>query len=277
MQPFVSISGVSTKQELEGIVDICNQERFDFPIAIGYQFSSKSINKGTKNPRQPRYDEFEELNRITTQSGLITAVHYYTKKNSSILPDVSRLARETKLNPEQTLLQLNTLPPSRQVLKKLKQKGFKLIFKVPIADKGTGRYAIWKGATVEDTFSGDAMKLVGEVDRVKEHIDYAMFDPSHGTNLGLDLSSDSVSIRFGDLVNNIVNTELAVQGDNHQVGLVYAGGIGPRNVEPVVRKLKTEFPKGFSIDTESAIRIKDKLDLGLVRDYLIGYRKGIAS
>ena len=54
---FVSVSGVSNQKQLKTIHQIHQQEGFDFPIVIGYQFSSKSINQGTKNPRQSKFRE----------------------------------------------------------------------------------------------------------------------------------------------------------------------------------------------------------------------------
>jgi len=94
-----------------------------------------------------------------------------------------------------------------------------------------------------------------------------MFDPSHGTNLDLNLDENSMAIRFGQ--------GIVVHPDLKGVGLVYAGGIKPSNVRQLTKSLNSFFPNRFSIDTESGVRTNDQLDLDLVRSYLIGYRDEI--
>ena len=105
---------------------------------------------------------------------------------------------------------------------------------------------------------------------IEENLYYAMFDPSHGTNLDLDLDEESLAIQFGKTFT--LDIELA-QAD---LGLVYAGGIKPSNVRNVVRTLNSFFPNRFSIDTESGVMSDNRIDLNLVRDYLVGYRDEIS-
>ena len=51
---------------------------------------------------------------------------------------------------------------------------------------------------------------------------------------------------------------------------MYAGGIKPTNVRKLTMTLSSFFPEErFSIDIESGVRTQDKLDLELVREYLI--------
>ncbi len=260
---FVSISAVSNRNHLAEISRIYCDERLSFPLAIGYQVSNKSINQGTQNTRQPRFIELGDLDKETRDSGFITAIHYYTKDNATIVGDLEKIT-EMGIYPSKTLLQFNTLPPSLEILSKVKKVGFKVIFKVAVSDKQTprGGYAVWKGEGVQDVSSGQVEPLVIQVmDRIS-YIDYAMFDPSHGTNLDLNLDENSMAIRFGK--------GIVVHPDLNGVGLVYAGGIKPSNVRQLTQSLHSFFPNRFSIDTESGVRTNDQLDLDLVRSYLIG-------
>jgi hypothetical protein len=265
---FVSVSAISDREQLKWISRICQDEKLSFPIAIGYQVSNKSINQGTQNTRQPRFVDLRDLDKETKDYGFITAVHYYTKDNRTIIGDLGKVV-ELGVDPRVTLLQFNTLPPALDVLEKVKEMGFKVIFKVAVSDKQSseGGYAVWKGREVEDVSSGDAAPLIRQVHDRRDFVDYAMFDPSHGTNLDLNLDKDSLAIRFGQ---GIMAAE-----DLCHLGLVYAGGIKPGNVRALTRSLRSFFHNRFSIDTESGVRIDDKLNLELVREYLAGYREEV--
>ena len=267
---FVSVSAVSNKEQLAEINRVCKAERLQFPLAIGYQVSHKSINQGTQNPRQPKFANLGELDKETRGYGLITAVHYYTKDNSTIIGDLERII-EIGVNPKLALLQFNTLPPSTEVLRTVKDMAFGVIFKVAVSDKQTpqGGYAVWKGKDVQDVSSGEITPLVKQVYDRRVFIDYAMFDPSHGTNLDLDLNENSLAIRFGKEVT-------ALDGLNH-LGLAYAGGIKPNNAQKITKALNSFFPNRVSIDIESGVRIDDKLDLRLVREYLVNYQRAIQN
>lgn len=264
---FISVSAITDRDQLEGIANICQEEKFSFPVVIGYQVSNKSINHGTKNSRQPKFEELGDLDRQTRDYGLITAVHYYTKNNRTIKKDLEKIT-ELGIDPSKTLLQLNTLPPSIEILRQVNDIGYKIILKVAVSNKQTpqGGFAIWKGNRVEDVSSERPFNLIGQVYDRREFIDYVMFDPSHGTNLDLNLDEESLAIKFGKVFT--LDTDL-VQAN---LGLVYAGGIKPNNVRSVVRTLNKFFPNQFSIDAESGIRTDDRVDLNLVRDYLVGYR-----
>jgi len=265
---FVSISAVSSKEELAGVERICREEGFDFPIAIGYQVSNKSINKGTHNPRQPRFSELGELDEATRGYGLVTAVHYYTKDNGTLLEDLERVA-ESGVIPSSTLLQLNTLPPSPEVLRQIREMGYNILFKVAVSDKKTpqGGFAVWKGESVQDVGSGEVAPLVSQVYDRRDSISYVMFDPSHGTNLELDLDEESLAVRFGK--------EVAKIRELDDLGLVYAGGIKPTNVAGLARTLTSFFPGRVSIDIESGVRTDNKLDLDLIRAYLVNYNEAV--
>jgi hypothetical protein len=260
---FVSVSAVTDANQLEEISRIYRAERLSFPVAIGYQVSNKSINQGAQNTRQPRFADLGIIDERTRGYGFITAVHYYTKDNTTILGDLERVI-DSGVKP--SVLQFNTLPPSLDVLRKVKNMGFKTIFKVAVSDKQSpqGGYAVWKGEGVQDISSGQINPLITQVCDRKEVIDYVMFDPSHGTNLDLVLDENSLAVRFGKGI--ISNRDL-----NH-LGLVYAGGIKPSNVKTLTKTLNSFFPNRVSIDVESGVRTDDKIDLDLVRDYLIGYR-----
>lgn len=265
---FVSISAISSRDQLTEISRIYQDEKLSFPVAIGYQVSNKSINQGTPNTRQPKFIELEDLDKETRNYGFITAVHYYTRDNATIVGDLEKIA-ETGIDPSGTLLQFNTLPPSLDTLSKIKEMGFKTIFKVAVSDKQTsqGGYAVWKGEGVQDVSSGQVEPLVNQVTDRTGYIAYAMFDPSHGTNLDLNLDENSMAIRFGK--------GIVVHPDLKEVGLVYAGGIKPSNVRQLTKLLHSFFPNRFSIDTESGVRTNDRLDLDLVRSYLLNYRLAI--
>jgi hypothetical protein len=265
---FVSVSAVSNRNQLAEIGRIYHDEKLIFPLAIGYQVSNKSINQGTQNTRQPRFIELGNLDKETRNYGFITAIHYYTKDNTTIVEDLEKIT-EVGIDPLVTLLQFNTLPPSLDTLIKIKEMGFKAIFKVAVSDKQTsqGGYAVWKGEGVQDVSSGQVEPLVSQVTDRIGYIDYAMFDPSHGTNLDLNLDENSMAIRFGK--------GIVVHPDLYGVGLVYAGGIKPSNVRQLTRSLHSFFPNRFSIDTESGVRTNDQLDLDLVRSYLIEHRDEI--
>lgn len=261
---FVSVSGISNGEELEEIGRTYQGEKLNFSLAIGYQVSGKSINQGTRNPRQPFFSNLGDLCKRTLELGFIPAIHYYSKSNDWFNEDIEKIARVVK--PESALIQFNTLPLSMEMLGRVKERGFGVIFKVAVANKRTadGGYKVWKGEGVQDVTNGDASLLVKQVEERKGLIDYAMFDPSHGTNLELDLNDTSMAVRFGK--------ELVGKGGNGCIGLVYAGGIGPKNVKEVREKLNYHFPWRFSIDTESRVRnANNELDLGLVKDYLVNY------
>ena len=267
---FVSISAVSDKEQLAEINRICNVEGFRFPVVIGYQVSNKSINRGTQNPRQPKFVELGELDRETRDYGFVTAIHYYTKDNNTIVEDLEKVIG-SGVDSSLALVQFNTLPPSQEILKKVKDMGFGIIFKVAVSDKQSpqGGYAVWKGENVQDVSNGNIAPLIQQVYDRKNFIDYAMFDPSHGTNLDLDLDRESLAVRFGK--------EITSLGDLNQLGLVYAGGIKPNNVRKVAKSLEKLFPNRVSIDIESGVRKDDKLELGLIREYLINYQRAIQN
>jgi phosphoribosylanthranilate isomerase len=265
---FVSVSGVSEVEQVEKIGKIYRDERLPFPVVIGYQVSSKSIREGLRNPRQPFFKDLGDLERMTRENGLITAVHYYTKDSEMVMGDIETIA-ETGLDPSQTLLQFNTLPLQSQTLEEIKSYGFSVIFKVAVSDKQSRDrgYAVWKGEGVQDVNSGEVSPLVEQVLERKNSISYVMFDPSHGTNLGLDLDEESLAVRFGK--------EIIAESDLDHLGLVYAGGINPGNVMQLIQSLRSYFPGGFSVDVESGVRSDDKLDIGLVRDYLVNCKRAL--
>lgn len=89
---FVSVSAVSNREQLADIARVYRGEGFNFPLAIGYQVSNKSINQGTQNSRQPKFTELGDLDNATRDYGFITAVHYYTKDNTTILDDLEKIA-----------------------------------------------------------------------------------------------------------------------------------------------------------------------------------------
>ncbi len=257
---FVSISAVSNRDQLTEIAKVYRERGFDFPLAIGYQVSNKSINQGTQNPRQPKFAGLGDLDKATKDYGFTTAVHYYTKDDTTILADLEKIVA---LGIEPSLLQFNTLPPSLENLRRAKEMGFGTIFKVAVSNKQSpqGGYAVWKGEGVQDVSSGQVEPLVAQVYDRRDFIEYVMFDPSHGTNLELDLDENSLAVKFGRGI--VANKEL------DHLGLVYAGGIKPTNVRPLTKSLNHLFPNRVSIDIESGVRSDDKLDIDLVRDYLL--------
>jgi phosphoribosylanthranilate isomerase len=259
---FVSISAVSDNVQLKAISRVYQEEKFSLPLVIGYQVSNKSINQGTQNTRQPRFAELGELDKQTRDCGFVTAVHYYTKDNGTIINDLEKVV-DLGISPQLTLIQLNTLPPSLDILSKLKEIGFNVIFKVAVSNKQSpqGGYAVWRGYGVEDVSNGSVDPLAVQVYHRREFIDYVMFDPSHGTNLELDLDENALAVRFGK--------EITSNRDLNHLGFVYAGGIKPSNVKQLTKSLNSFFPNRVSIDVESGVRRNDKLDLDLIRGYLI--------
>jgi len=259
---FISVSGVSDRCQLGSIGKIYQEEKLSFPLTIGYQVSSMSINQGTQNPRQPAFKELEDLCRETLDNGFIPALHYYTKDNKTILKDMEKIVKAV-IAPSFSLVQFNTLPQPIELLRKVKETGFGIIFKVAVSDKQSsqGGYKVWKGESVQDANTGEVSPLLDQVALRADFLDYAMFDPSHGTNLGLNLAEESLAIRFGK--------GLVERRDLDHLGLIYAGGIKPANVREVTKSLKSFFSGRFSVDTESGVRIENKLDLGLVKDYLV--------
>ena len=266
---FVSISAVSNIGQLRDIKKVCREEGIDFPIVIGYQVSNRSINQGVNSARQPVFSDLGSINDETRQFGFVTAVHYYTKDNATILGDLEKVAES--LNPKDTLLQLNTFPPSLEIMRGIKEMGFKTIFKVAVSDKSNseGGYAVWKGEGVQDVSSGNLAPLVKQVYDRKDFIDYAMFDPSHGKNLDLVLDKDSLAVRFGRILLDDIDIM------EKDMRLVYAGGIKPSNVRAVVKSLNSFFKDKFSIDTESGVRVNNRISIDLIREYLRGYRDEI--
>ena len=263
---FVSISAVSDRKQLATIHNICDEEEISFPVVIGYQLSNKNINQGTQNPRQPKFTEIGALDKETRDYGLITAIHYHTKNNATIIRDLEKIIK-SGVDPSLALVQFNTLPPSIDTLRQVKDMGFSNIFKVAVSNKKSPQkgYSVWKGEKVQDVESGEIEPLLKQVYDRKNVINYAMFDPSHGTNLDLDLDENSLAIRFG-----LEITKMKHSYDLNHIGLVYAGGIKPTNVRKLTMTLSDFFPEEkFSIDIESGVRTQDKLDLKLVREYLV--------
>jgi phosphoribosylanthranilate isomerase len=263
---FVAISGVSTSEQLKGISKICNEKEINFPVAIGYQFSSKSINQGSRNQRQPIFADFGELNKQTLEYGFIPAVHYHTTDNETILGDLEQITNQG-LDPNLALVQFNTSPPTIDTLRKVKEMGFRIIFPVSVSNKQSpeGGFSVWKGEGIQDVTQGETDPLIEEVLERKDVIDYIMFDPSHGTNLELDLNEQSLAIRFGQ--------EIMERQELNYLDLVYAGGINPTNVGHLVGSLMSYFPKErISVDIESGVMMDNRFDLDLVRSYLIGCR-----
>ncbi len=268
-QNFVSISGITNRKQLQGIYEICRKEVFDFPIVIGYQVSNGSINRGTQNPRQPKLLDLESLSKETFSYGFFPAIHYYTKNNSTILEDLEKITK-LKILDLNALLQLNTLPPSAKILREIKNTGLEIILQMAVSNKQTPQegYAVWKGEGVQDVKEGEVAPLIAQVQERKDFIDYIMFDPSHGTNLDLDLDEKSLAVRFGKEI-------VSIEDFNH-LGLVYAGGIKPNNVGRVACALSSFFPDRVSIDIESGIMGKEKEpDLNLIRDYLVNFRETV--
>jgi phosphoribosylanthranilate isomerase len=260
---FVSVSGISDSAQLSKIHKISLEEKIRFPVTIGYQLSDRSINHGTQNPRQPKFRDLADLDKQTREYGFITALHYYTKDNNTILEDAKKIRG---LGIEGSLLQFNTLPPKVEILTKIKSYGFRSILKIAIADKSKdGGYKVWKGDEVEDVSTGSVFNLFNTVYERKDAISYIMFDPSHGNNMELDLNEASLAICFGKKI--IENESLK------HLGLIYAGGIRPNNVKQVTQTLNSFFPKRISIDTEGGVRTDNQLDLELVRAYLIGCKQ----
>jgi phosphoribosylanthranilate isomerase len=259
---WISISGVSNLNELDAIKQIYIDEDLDYPLVIGYQCSNKSINLGTRNPRQPFFSDLSNLDKKTQGHGFTTALHYFTSDNNTILPDIEKILLYN-INP--TLIQFNTLPPSQKILKFVRDMGLEIILKIPIADKSKGGFKVWSGDVVEDVSYGNLNTLLNVVYERRNLIDYAMFDGSHGNNMQLDLSEESLAIRFGK--------ELTTKKDFDKIGLVYAGGIKPDNVEIIAGLLDYYFKDRVSIDAEGGLRKNNILDMGLVRDYLAGYKK----
>ncbi len=270
---YVSVSGISAVGQLEKIGEIREEEKLGFPIVIGYQVSSKSINQGTANPRQPLFAELDRLSAETLRHGFFPAFHYYTKDDRKIIPDLELLAGHIGTP---ALLQLNTLPPDVGTMQRINDLGFQVILKAAVSNKDQGGYKVWTGDAVQDAAKGNIDVLVNDIRQYAGLVAYVMFDPSHGTNLGLDVGSDSLAVRFGKRIRRLSEFD--------DVGLVYAGGIGPINVVTVVNSLCEELQSGFSIDTESAVRdivregdsvAKDELNLSQVREYLMNYQKTV--
>ena len=264
---FVSISAVSTIKQVGEIAEIVQKEDLPFQVVIGYQLSNKSINQGTQNLRQPKFVELRDLDRETKSYGLTTALHYFTKDNQTVVSDLEKIVR-LGINPNLTLLQLNTLPLETENLVRIKDMGFKIILPVAVSNKKDGGYAIWKGEGVQDVNSGEVEPLLEQVRERAKVIDYVLFDPSHGTNLELNLNEESLAVKFGRGIINEKRTK--------SLGLVYAGGIKPENVKELGKTLRGFFTKGVSIDVESGVRTDDFLDLKKVRDYLVGYQENDA-
>src|SRR3989339_224021 len=260
---FVSVSGISNRKELEEIGKIYRDEKLKFNLAIGYQVSGLSINRGTRNPRQPFFSDLGELCRSTEEIGFIPAVHYYAKSNDGVKEDIEKIALQPGVDAYCSLIQFNTLPLPLSILRDTKDYGFEIIFKVAVSNKQSpgGGYKVWKGEGVEDVNEGDASVLVRQVEDRLSYIDYAMFGPRDGEKLRMAFDDESMAVRFG---NEITGNEQLVD-----VNIVYAGGIKPGNVQRIAGRLDSFFSGRFCIDTESGVRTNNQLDLGLVREYLI--------
>ena len=146
---FASISGVSSSEELSGINKIALEKGKGRNIVIGYQVSNKSINQGTRNARQPLFAELGELDKRTRGYGLFTAVHYYTKDPETTLPDLEKVVA-SGVRSHGAFVQFNTLPLPVETLRKVRDMGFQVIFKVAVSNKQSpaGGYAVWKGEGV---------------------------------------------------------------------------------------------------------------------------------
>ena len=270
MKNYISISGVTDNDELREIHRIYNQEGLSFQLVIGYQASHKSVNQNTQNSRQPRFFNLGGLCESTLEYGFLPAVHYYTKNNNTVLSDLKKI-KNVGVNSFSTLLQLNTLPLSRNTLSQIQDMGFGIIFKAAVADKqASNSVPLFKRKGIQDVSSGEITPLINQITERKDVIDYVMFDPSHGRNLDLVLDENSMAVRFGK--------EIITDERLRKIGLVYAGGINPDNVLPVMQSLNSFFPGRISIDSESGLRTPcDVLDMICVRKYLVNCQRAITS
>ena len=73
------------------LLDIKEEKELE-KLAKACKVFNKSINQGTQNPRQPKFLELEDLDRATRDYGFITAIHYYTKDDTTILADLEKIA-----------------------------------------------------------------------------------------------------------------------------------------------------------------------------------------
>lgn len=258
-QPFVSISAVTSLDELKDIARIKDQLKPNFPVVIGWQLSSSSINDGTQNSRQPPFHEIKNLYKAALDNDIVSAFHYYTKDMNSMEDDLEILANKLNFFDQVKLLQFNTLPPSEENLEVFRGFGFSPILKVPIADKRLAPKG-YQSHRVNDIRQAKADDLHSQARSVSGLINYVMFDPSHGVGLELGTSKDNLGIHMGHLI----TSDLGM----NRVGLVYAGGIGPNNARNILSNLKRNFPRRVSIDSQSAIRTQDRLDSNKVKEYL---------
>lgn len=256
---FICVSGVTREEELHWISYFTYINNLD-NTAIGFQVSNSSINKGTTGERQSEFSELKNLVSLSRINGITPAIHYFTNDNETVLGDLETIASNIDMSCGSTLLQFNTLPLETSVLKEVKKMGFDTIFKIPVSNKENERgYSILRGGDVQDVSSGEVAPLIEYAREVAQDVSYVMFDASHGTNLELDLSENSLPIRFGKGIREL--------GEMDNVGLVYAGGIGPDNVYDMMRTLGEYFPRGVSVDAESAVMSSDGLDRKKIGEY----------
>lgn len=271
---FISISGVTNSDDLKTISRIAREEDTWERVVIGLQVSTRSINEGTRNPRQPSFGDIDRLIGITYELGMEPAIHYATRDLNTVIPDIKKMNDSLRYD---VMLQFNTALPTQEILEFAREKGFQTIVALPLVDKSRpgGGYFAWKGKDSEDSRNTSAERLIERLLPIRKHVDYVLFDPSHGTGEVTNFGPESLAIQFGK---NFFDPR--VTGNIFRdVDLIYAGGIGPDNVHEVARAIYSSgLPsERVSIDSESNLRTDDKLDLDKVRLYLRGNNEALKA
>jgi len=253
MRDYISVSGITSPEETrELFLNIRHiamkkfiAQGYNFAhkdLVIGYQFSHKSIYEGPSNSRQLRIENTYQLMELNQFLGFDAGLHYYTKDFSTIIDDLDILLNKNKLSNFVTMLQFNTKTPiDVDILRDIKNEyNQRIIFKVPVEEEGVN--IIEKKDYTLD-------QLVQLVEERGDYIDYAMYDPSHGTGTEMDLNKATA---FGKEMKKL-----------HK-NIVLAGGFNPKNIEASLDRIILELGQEFSIDAEGGLR--DKLGEGYGND-----------
>lgn len=285
-QPYISISGVTSSEEIECIADAFARSGFagsDYQPTVGFLMSRSSLSKPSSN-KKPKRDrrtiklaELPELLHATNKASLQTVIHYstyyteyskkeYSKKDESTLIESLKSIfnyEEIFANGLCTTLQLNGFDYKLESdqLKDLKEslKGLQMIIQ-------------YREKTINSSL---AINLVRRHELLMESKDDTQ--STYPDCLLLDSSTGS-----GAEFNPTKKAKLIDHFSKHcpSLGLGVAGGLTPDNVASKVSKIKNElkqelYPadlfracRPFSVDVESGVRSQYGIDKAKVHAYL---------
>lgn len=252
-RPYVSVTGVSSEEEVDGTINLFSKYGFDFDSDylpfLGFLVSRDTVVRG-EQPRKIRYPFFGALPRLLekTRNKAVPAIHYCTRK-SSVFSEIKTLFDTYNIYDDCRCkaVQLNTAWPKPEDVSQIKNEypNMRIILQL-------SKYAM------------DGLKPEQIAERVVENysnVDYVLVDPSGGKGIG-----------FEPVIVSEVYKALKNKSCSATIG--FAGGLSGENVSGKISELEQELEtRNFSLDAESKLMSEDqfghnRIDLDKVEKYL---------